>query len=296
MRQRLFLLTLFCFSLVIGCGGDEPAEEPEAAASPTPLPINNEFAYYQSIETDGSYRLIGKSPVKAETFQYAKCYHFVYDDAKKLIAIEYLHKGQPAVDSLFQAHRVTIDYSDNRETRAFFDLEGKPTAGASGVFAYRLTYDGQGHLVELLNLDRDQHPLADSKDIVQSVWKYDASDNLIESRYLDGDGRLRLSGPDHLAVLRYRYDSQGRVIEKSGLGLDEKPTPNAEGVAIVRFQYNEMDNLVEIANFDPADQPVESLAGVARTTFHYTEKGQYQRTESFSKDGKPIGVAGADSN
>jgi len=290
MRKGCFLFLLLFCCLVFSCGG-EKAEEPEAAVSPTPLPINNEFAYYQSIETDGSFRLIGKNPVKAESIQYVKCYHFVYDDEQRIAEIEYLHKGQPAVDSLFKVHKLTMNYADRYETRSFFDLEGKPVAGAAGIFAYRLTYDAQGRLLELLNLDRDNKPHADEKDIVQTAWKYDDFGNLIENSYLDGEGRPRRSGPDRVAILRHRYDSKGRVIEKSFHDAEEQPTPNAQGVAIVRYQYNEMDHLVEIANYDAAGQAVDSSTGVAKTVFHYDEKGQYLSTERFTKIGKLLTVS-----
>lgn len=139
-------------------------------------------AYFRQISLDTKLAYTGKYAVEEKYAKETNCYHFVYDDAGKLVTVEYLRSGKMQRDNNFGVAQTKIEYMDGYEKRTFYSEKGKPTADAvSGVYAVRVKYNEPTHLLSLFNYDKKGILTKDKYGVAQYAWLLDNDGKRLKS-------------------------------------------------------------------------------------------------------------------
>lgn len=269
-----------------------------------------------------------------------------YDTPGNLLAIDFLDANEkPRTPSSefgpFSRHvRQVFDYDehDNCIRTAFFDADGKPVASASspirGVYvAVAYKHDADGRITEITYLDAAGKPTpirtrgpgssAEESKAARITQTYNARGQIVESAAWDVDGTLT-ADPTGVARVAVVFDNDGRLIEETNYGADNKPLPPQRpgamrlgGCSKRTVEYRD-GNLAAVSFFgpdgkltDPAEisatadpgevafnqlslvafvqrpgfGPTAVLAG--RLTFKYDDWGNITEVGLFGRDSKP---------
>jgi hypothetical protein len=110
-----------------------------------------------------------------------------------------------------------------------------------------------------------------------------------EVRYLDRNGR-RKPDRDGVAGKRWEYDTRGRVVAETCLGLRGQPVRNRDGYSRLQRAYDDRGNVTEEAYFGPDGRPTLTTGGHARLAFDHDPYGNAVRTRAFDGGGNPAPV------
>lgn len=179
------------------------------------------------------------------------------------------------------------DARGNEVRRTFLDHDGAAFAGSDGTAGFRAVFDARDREILRVGLgpdgrdlisaaaprerrsfdayDRqtridfegpDGAPISHSSIGAASVLKrYDRAGRLVETTYLDVDGRATRNAEGH-AVLRQTYDRYGRETAREFLGPDARPTaPATGGPAGWTTRYDQTGRVALIAYRDVAGSP-----------------------------------------
>jgi len=284
--------------------------------------------YYRKVGIDGRYAIVGRYPLTAEEAKGTECYHFVYDDDRRLAKVEHLKKDELQDTPNFgpPVAQVVIRHLEESEERSYLNAEGEPTADHNGIFSYHLKLDKKGHPTSLFNYDKQgrlieeevgvaQHlwtldksgrriksiflnekgdRIAHRVDVFEVRWKYDRKGNSIEESCFGKDGQLT----DYSPITRWKYDKYGEKIEESRHGMNGKlEAEDLDGYAVMRWQYDEHGNVVEESYYGVIGQVKEDkLSGAAPIRYKHDEQGNkteesYYGTDGQLKEDKLFGIA-----
>ena len=147
--------------------------------------------YFGKVQIDGYYSIVGRFPISEEKAEKTDCYHFVYDDHRRIIKAEYFEKGKILNDSKFGVAKIVFEYSKGLEKRIFLDAENQPASNKNGVFAIHLKLNHNNQRVALLNFDKQGKPFVEyypqecpSPQIISNLEPLSLFDFELKARFL----------------------------------------------------------------------------------------------------------------
>ena len=255
MKMRIkVLITFFVFMLLIcGCSKKIPN-------------------YFRKIKIDGRYEVVGRYPISEEMRDSTICYHFVYNENKKLIKVEHLLKGKLHNRKYEKYAQILFEYSDEYETRIFQDSRNRPVAKSEGVYSIRLKLDKNNYYTSLFNYDKQGVLTADHIGVTQYLWTLNVNGFRIKSLRINAKGD-RIEGNDGFYEVSWKHDDFGNIIETSTFGTDNQLKESEDGFAIMRWKHDDFGNVTENSYYDADEQLKEDENGFAVKRWKYDEQG-----------------------
>lgn len=242
-------------------------------------------AYFRQVSLDSKLAYVGKYTVDEKYAKETNCYHFVYDDAGKLMTVEYLRNGKLQRDNSFGVAQVKIEQMDGYEKRTFYSEKGKPTSDAvSGVYSVRIKYKEPTHLLSLFNYDKKGMLIKDKYGVAQYAWLLDNDGKRLKSMRMDRSG-TRIVDNEGFYELRAKYDEQGNLLELANYGKDGKLMGNKGKVSMLHKKYDDKGNLLEEAYLSDKGELVNhTIEKIAMTQVSYDNNGNMTETKYMGSD------------
>ena len=188
-----------------------------------------------------------------------------YDEAGQLIKREYLDaKGQPV--SIPQGYAV-VKYGHlmgHIASESYYDADGQPQINAYGVHGLQYTYNDNGKLTEVLNMDIDGNPCMSIEGYCRKINIYDEdNETILSTQYEALDGSLALRGQQYAYTHKeYAKDRHSYILQY--LDGHGSPVQLKEGYASVLCQLNKNNKLTQEIYLDISGNPVTLKSGLLR--------------------------------
>ncbi|MBR5406035.1 MAG: toll/interleukin-1 receptor domain-containing protein [Lachnospiraceae bacterium] len=167
-----------------------------------------------------------------------------------------------------------------------------------GVAGLRYSRDDEGHKLSerFLYFEGDDNDAtireaysekSQGTGIYEKQYTYDDRGYLLETKYLDHDGKL-IYPPKGVALIKREYDGQGNEISHSYYGTEEQPVFGKEGYSGIKEEYDEHGNLVKESYLGTDGKPVSVNRGYAGVAMEYDDRGYVTKKRFLGTDGKPI--------
>ena len=223
--------------------------------------------------------------------------HYAYDSAARLATLTFLSADDRAMADDGGVYGRRFEYTDDGDLARLYLLgpDGGPLQdppfGYSGIALRwaepRTGERGPRGLAAVTYLDAGGDPVVPQSeaDYVTEAYKYDASGDLIEIRYLDGKGRdVRALGGYARVVMS--YDEHGRRVEQAYRDENGLPAADLTGCASWHLSYDAQGNPVERRCHDREGNPdFGGLGAIWRT--RYDDSGLPVEDRFFDLDDQP---------
>jgi hypothetical protein len=277
--------------------------------------------YYDNIDLDPRYQLIGIGPLPAQMASTADCYCFSYGNGK-LQRIEFRRADVPMPDPFFQAARIDFEYRPGVERRWYRDGNGRPVVNLNGVEGEELTLNAAGYPTTVTNLNDASGHMRDAAGVISYSRVLDNQSRLVKGLR---SGLLGTNIVDNSGYYETRtsYDAKGEPVTYGNFDASGQPLNNTEGVALIRTTYSSSPEATQTVEnyFDAAGQPAEekstgvhqrrsvrdkrgfllsesyfdignapiidSSTGIHECRYTYDDRGNQLSVEFFGTDGQP---------
>ncbi len=233
--------------------------------------------------------LAGTYPIDAKTAETTSHYIFKYDAAHRIIEIinnHYHTERQHPLASL-GVYKVEITYSEDTETRIFFDKNEKRITNDRAVYKEVYTFNKKGLKTKLQFFDVENKPMESNWDITEYHWSK-RKKLIIEKRYNLKKEPVSLSPYFQFGATGILLDKKG--IPKAQYNLDEnlKVIVNDKGIASYQDVYDAEGNHVVYSYHDANDNLVTNQWGFAYGEKKYDDIGNYIGLDQFDVEKKRI--------
>ncbi len=213
--------------------------------------------YFQQVILDNKFSITGLNSINKKRMN---CYRFTYNNANKLIKVEYIgsKKGKLEIDPYFGVAQIEIEYTNGYETRRFLNKRDNPMRdNISGVHHIRIKLDKNNDPTSIFNHNIMGELINDKYGVAQYFWINDDNGQRIKSIRLNRHGE-RIADKEGFYELRAVYNNNNRMIEQ--LHYDEKGQPITDGdkIAKIKYNYNKKGELVETSYLGSDGQLQES--------------------------------------
>jgi hypothetical protein len=178
--------------------------------------------------------------------------------------------------------RATPDARGQTREVRYYDDRGNPVETSFGYARYELDRDRLGHVIERRYFHADGSP--GQKDGA-SVIRYEFNPQFLEVKrsFFSSTGKpWRDKG---CVALASEYDSFRQMVKQTCQDLDGKPALSNEKVAITSWRFDAQGRVVERQNLDALGQLTNSKQGVARRLFSSDARGVDGKARHFKADG-----------
>ena len=147
--------------------------------------------------------------------------------------------------------RYKYDQFDNCTETSYYNAAGQPDDNYNGVYKEERRYDASNQLVETRYYGTDGRlTLTVNEGVAVVKNEYDAKGNRVKSAYFGTDGQQPVRSKEGWASSTYEYDAFGNVVKQSFFGVDGKPTPLSQMVPVGICRYDKLNNMIFIAAQD----------------------------------------------
>lgn len=153
---------------------------------------------------------------------------------------------------------------------------------SASKFVEHYKYDNFANRTECAFTDRTGNPTL-YQGYYKSVSKFDQRRHELETRYYNKSGQLSLVGKKY-AIIKYKYDLYGNVIENSYWISDTKPGLDENNVFKRIKEYNQMGKITREVNYDSKGNPTAYKGGAPEGRAKYDQRGN--QVEVSCWDGK----------
>jgi len=210
-----------------------------------------------------------------------------WETGKTLLGLD----GKPMIaESLgFARDRKEYDDRGNLLLETYFDAADKPCMNKEGEYGWEASYDDRGREVTRRLLGPDGRPMMVTS-LGYAIYRdeYDKAGNIWRAGYFDADDKPCV-GVDGNHGWELEYDASGREIERTVLGVDDKPVliPSL-GFVSYWEQYDVRGNQVQVSYFDMDDNPCLNHEGEHGWESQYDDRGRETKRTLLGLDGKPM--------
>ncbi|GGB22175.1 hypothetical protein GCM10011511_52560 [Puia dinghuensis] len=184
--------------------------------------------------------------------------------------------GKPVLAKNVGYHQVVLEHDDrgNIITRSYLNKEDAPMANKYGVYKIQYTYDQWGNNIQTENKALDGTPLKGSygaatyKTSYKDGWR-------VQEEMFDDQGHLttfkNIDG--RFAVVTYKRDDRGNVMEEAYYGDKREPVNDERGIHLERSSYSDDDLLLERSFWDKEGKATTDLSLVHAYRYTYDKDG-----------------------
>lgn len=239
-----------------------------------------------------SYR--GIHPVASDNPPNFAHYEFSYDELNRISGIRYqvnnsLIRRNEVFDSfIWFAPEVRIEYSAERETHTYYNLEGEQIEAHGAVYTAVYTLNDKGRRVSLAFFDKQGQPSESAWNVHRYEWR--EKNGLVYEKRFDLKDQQRPLRPEfEFYEIELEYDRDGKLAFLRNLGLEGIPTNNESGAGIDRIVYDPKGNFIRWMVYDKDGNPVEGNHPMVHLGEHlYDHLGNKIGLRGFDRYGKRI--------
>lgn len=225
--------------------------------------LSNTFNQINAAEVRYKYNLKGNLVEKSQYDQKGMLISVTKLRYKKALVIE--EQILDGKRKLFNSKRFRYDTRERLVESEFLDSKGVTQNTSLGYAVERRQYDEKNNLTQIIWFDKEKGLSR------KRTATFDSLNNMIEER-------IFLAEEGETEVVKYRYDSTQRWIEKIETDLSESTYRKTTR------QYDGDGNLLEESTYDFTGKLVDNALDIAKTTFEYQD-GKKIREARFSATG-----------
>jgi len=235
----------------------------------------------------------GTHPLTAEEAKTINSYKFTYDKEGHLSSVEYVRNNVLLGYSSMQgAAKITYDYSNNMQTKHYFDKDNNPIE-SGGVFAAQYSLDEKGNRTGLMFLAKDGSMVENRNKIHSYNWSTLPDGMVRELRYnLKGEETV-MNPFCPFYELRFTYNEKGYTTRMANFKADTLYNCTAEncgdiGVSYFTFAPNANGDLEAFSVFNVTGQMSNLYWGWSKRISKYDENGYVLETNLFDQDNEYV--------
>ncbi|WP_179354720.1 S41 family peptidase [Winogradskyella vidalii] len=236
----------------------------------------------------------GKIPQTEAEVQNVNHYKLGYDSLNRLILIEYkynqnlieLNRSGILDGKRALASKTQIIYTENTETRLFFDVDNKPATNGMGVFKEVYSYNKKGKRVGLKFYDKNDEPINNSWNIFEYTWKHINNNSVLETRKDVNGVNVTMRPYYKFHNVLYKFNDKGLLLSMNNVDKRLKLINDETGIATDKATYDKNNNLINFKFFNAENEPaVGSFLGTAGGFATYDESGNCLKYATVGLDG-----------
>jgi YD repeat-containing protein len=203
-------------------------------------------------------------------------------------------EGKPVRSQANGAHVVRYLYDDSGHLTqtAFFDLADKPVAGNAGYHALHRSYTSDGHLQSEFYTDAEGRGVADSNGVHKHFFVRDAADQVVSEAFFDAQGRPVQDGVNEVYLIKFQWDSLGRVVSVSFWKTELRKMPRWSGEHEIRFAYDAEGRVTQKLLVAQDGKPQRSSMGWSRQDSAYDSTGRMISWALYDDADRPTMMTG----
>jgi hypothetical protein len=190
----------------------------------------------------------------------------------------------------------TLDAQNRLVSSRRLGLFGTAITDGSGHFERRWSYDTEGRVIELDNVDDHGDPLndADGVAMIRTTYTLYPDSTLETESYFDASGIAAGERSSGVHQRQRTYDKRGFLTDESYYDSTGAPMTLSEPgggdtrVHERKFTIDDRGNLVSVEFFDVNGRPVDERGpDIAKITYRYNEQNRVAEEAFFGDDGAP---------
>lgn len=220
-----------------------------------------------------------------------------YNDEGKVDYVKYLDCSGKILfkkDYNEKLNTVIFQYDDeygtelslsSRTSDLFNDPFNTETGTKGKISRYLLTYDDNGHVIEIRYAGYQNIPVGDVDGIYGRQFTLDKKGRVVEERFLGYDGKPK-ANKKGLGMKKHIFDDNDDWIETDYCTIDEKPASDENGVPIVKLEYDKYGNRIKESYYnEQGDLVLRNDENVAMITYKVDDHGNIIEEMFFGTDG-----------
>ncbi|MEO9570603.1 MAG: S41 family peptidase [Polaribacter sp.] len=236
----------------------------------------------------------GRIPLTEKEAQNGNYFKLDYDSLNRLILVEYkynqslieLNRSGILDGKRALASKTQIIYTENTETRQFFDVNNKPTKNGMGVFKEVYYYNKKGKRVGLKFYDKNDEPINNSWNVFEYTWKHINNNSVLETRKDKNGVNITMRPYYKFRNVLYKFNDKGLLLSMNNVDKKLKLINDETGIATDKAMYDKNDNLISFKFFNAEHEPtVGSFLGTAGGFATYDKNGNCLKYATVDLDG-----------
>ena len=236
----------------------------------------------------------GTHPLTPDEAKKVNSYKFTYDDAGRLLSVEYVRDNTLlGYSSMGGAAKITYVYEGNMQTKYYFNKDNEPIE-SGGAFASQYALNNDGNRVGLMFLAKDGSMIENRNKIHSWVWTSLPDGMIKENRYNLAGEEVIMNQFCPFYELRFTYNDKGYVTRMANYMADTLYNCTAEncgdiGVSYFTFTPNENGDLEKFEVFNVTGLMSNLYWGWSKRVSKYDENGYVTETAIFDQDDEYVG-------
>jgi hypothetical protein len=242
---------------------------------------NQQPNYYKKILITGKSEIIGCYSIDMEKESMTNYYHFIFDNSKKPILIEYI-KSDNINSSMYEGiEMISIEYMDDIEIRHFKTKSGQPKKNFDGAYSRSIRIDKKNNSLLITNFNLSGDTMYDENLAAAYLCKTDNNRNIISSVRIDKNGNTISDNKPY--EIKYEYDNFGWKSGESYFNKNTKPFINKGGYVKIKFLNDEFGNILE-ESYIGVDGKLVNVNDYAIKKYKYDHNGNMIEKSYFDSD------------
>ena len=234
-------------------------------------------------------QITGIHPIDQATAQQTSHYVFKYDDSKRLVEIlnNHYHTEKKHPLASIGAYKTSINYKNGKETRVFYDKNGKRIINDRGVFKEVYNYDSSGFKHQLEFYDLNDQPMESNWKIAKYEWRKHKQ-LIIEKRFNIKNELVNLSPYFDFGITGILLNEDGAPKAHYNLNEDLEVVNNEAGLASYQDKYDSNGNHIEYSYHNAVDDLAINQWGFATRLKKYDSIGNNIKLEQLDIAGEIV--------
>jgi hypothetical protein len=279
------IITLALGVMMVSCTGKS-----------TPKSLHSGVEYYRNLQfSETPYDTEkGTHAITAEESKTINSYKFTYDDAGKLLSVEY-GRNNVLLDGsgLRGAAKITFTYEGNKQVKHFFNTKNEQIE-SGGVYAHEYSLDEKGNRIGLMFLAKDGSMVENGNKIHNFKWSILPDGLVRELRYNLVGEEVVMNPFCPFYELRFTYNDKGYCTRMANYKADTLYNCTAEncgdiGVSYFTFTPNESGDVERFEVYNVTGQMSNLYWGWSKRITKFDANGYEVETEVYNQDNELVG-------
>jgi hypothetical protein len=256
--------------------------------------LHSGVEYYRAVQFSETPYDIEKGirPLTEADAKKINSYKFTYDDAGKLLSVEYQRNNVLLDYSSIGAAKITYTYNGNMQTKQWFNSKSEQIQNG-GVYAAEYSINNDGVRVGMMFYDKEGNMIENRNGIHSWTWSILPDGMVKENRYNLKGEEVVMNPFCPFYELRFTYNDKGFVTRMANYMADTLYNCTAEncgdiGVSYFTFKPNEQGDVESFEVFNVTGQMSNLYWGWSKRIQKFDENGYVTETAYFDQDNEPV--------
>ena len=245
------------------------------------------FRHLQYNHVSPYIEISGIYPIDQATAESTSHYIFKFDDSGRLIEIinNHYHTEKKHPLASLGVYKLAIEYEPGKETRIFYDPNGKRVSNDREVFKEVYSYDKNNFKSNLKFYDLENAPMESNWKIAEYQWEQ-KKDLIIERRFNIKNESVNVSPYFEFGITGIRLDKNGSPKAHYNLNDKLEVVNNTGGVASYHDVFDDQGNHVKYSYYNADDSLTLNQWKFAYAKKSYDAFGNNILLEQFDTKGE----------